>query len=186
MPFELNCGYHPWILYKEEVNPHSHSKSTDELSKQLRELIVIYCENFYHAQELQKQAHDKKVKLWSYAPSEKVGLNSKFIKTKRNHKLEAKFFRPFWVFYSVGKQAYKLDLFRNRKTYNIFHILLLEQDTTRKGWEFSVPEFEPGNNKEYEVEGIQGNAVYTKEGDGHLPRLYYLVAWKSYPKEENT
>ena len=31
---------------------------------------------------------------------------------------------------------------------------LLEQDITRKGREFLVPEFEPGNNKEYEVEAI--------------------------------
>ena len=38
-----------------------------------------------------------------------------------------------------------------------------------------VPEFELGNNKEYEVEAIQENAVYTKEADGHLPGFYYLV-----------
>ena len=49
-----------------------------------------------------------------------------------------------------------------------------------------VPEFKSGNNKEYEVEVIQDSAVYTKEADRHLPGLYYLVAWKSYPKEKNT
>ena len=53
---------------------------------------------------------------------------------------------------------------------------LLEQDITRKGREFSVPEFEPGDNKEYEVEAIRDSAVYTKEADGHLLGLYYLVA----------
>ena len=54
------------------------------------------------------------------------------------------------------------------------------------GWEFLVPEFEPGNNKHYEVEAIRDGAVYAKEADGHLLRLYYLVTWKGYLKENNT
>ena len=52
--------------------------------------------------------------------------------------------------------------------------------------EFSAPEFEPGDDKEYEVGAIRDSAVYTKKADRHLLGLYYLVAWKSYPKEENT
>ena len=62
---------------------------------------------------------------------------------------------------------------------------LLEQDTTKKGREFSVPEFEPDNDKEYELEAIRDSAVYAKEADGHFPGLYYLVVWKGYPNEEN-
>ena len=46
----------------------------------------------------------------SYSLSEKVWLNSKYIKTKRNQKLEAKFFRSFRVLYLVGNQVYKLEL----------------------------------------------------------------------------
>ena len=49
-----------------------------------------------------------------------------------------------------------------------------------------VPEFEPGDDKEYEVEAIRDSTVYAKETDRHLPGLYYLVAWKGYPEEENT
>ena len=63
---------------------------------------------------------------------------------------------------------------------------LLEQDITRKGWEFLIPEFEPGDNKKYKVEAIRDSAIYAKEADGHFSRLYYLVAWKGYPEEENT
>ena len=48
-----------------------------------------------------------------------------------------------------------------------------------------MPEFEPGDNKEYEVEVIRDSAVYVKEVDGYLPGLYYLVAWKGYSEEEN-
>ena len=109
-PFELNCGHHPGISYKEDVNPHSKFKAIDELSNELRELMIVCRENLHHAQELQKRAHDKGVRPRSYTPGNKVLLNSKHIKTKQNRKLEAKFFGPFQVLHPVRKQVYKLEL----------------------------------------------------------------------------
>ena len=93
--FELNYGYYSRMLYKEDVNSRSQSKSADKLSKELRELMIICWKNLYHAQELQKWAYNKGVKPRSYAPGKKVWLNSKYIKAKCNRKLEAKFFGPF-------------------------------------------------------------------------------------------
>ena len=90
LPFELNCGYHSWMSYKEEVDSHSKSKSADELSPELRELMIVCWENLYHAQELQKRAHNKGVKPRSYAPSDKVWLNSKYIKTKKKLEVRGK------------------------------------------------------------------------------------------------
>ena len=49
--FVLNCGYHPQISYKNNINPCSKSKSADKLSTELRELIIIYRENLHHAQK---------------------------------------------------------------------------------------------------------------------------------------
>ena len=63
---------------------------------------------------------------------------------------------------------------------------LLEQDTIKKKQEFSMPKFEPGDNKEYKVKTIQDSAAYIKKTDRYLPRLYYLVAWKGYSKEKST
>ena len=74
---------------------------------ELRELMNVCRQNLLHAQNFQKQTHNKGVKPWSYSPREKVWLNSKYIKTKCNQKLEAKFFGPFPVLHLVGKQAYK-------------------------------------------------------------------------------
>ena len=39
----------------------------------------------------------------------------------------------------------------------------------------SVPEFEKGNDKKYEIEAIQDSTVYAKEADRYLLGLYYLV-----------
>ena len=72
----------------------------------------------------------------------------------------------------------------------MFHVSPLEQNITRKGQvSKEVPEIDVSNNdsKEYEVEAIWDSAIYAnKLESGHLPGLYYLVAWKGYSKEENT
>ena len=102
-PFELNCGYHPRVFYEEDLDPRSKSRTAEELSSELRELMTVCQQNLHHAQELQKQAHDKGVKPRSYAPGDKVWLSSKHLKTKRNRKLEAKFLGLFRVLHLVGK-----------------------------------------------------------------------------------
>ncbi len=167
-PFELNCDYYPRVSFKEDVYPHSRSRSANELAEELRELIEVCCQNLLHAQELQMKANDKGVKSRSYTPGKKVWLNSKYIKTNRNKKLKSKVFEPFRVLHAIGKQAYKLELPVNWKIHNVFHVSLLEQDTTRKGRvdNKALPkkekelEFEAGGNKEYEVEAIIDSAVY--------------------------
>ena len=61
----------------------------------------------------------------------------------------------------------------------MFHILLLEQDTTKKGLvSKEIPELDAGNkdSKEYKVEIIWDSAVYANKLKlGHLLNLYYLV-----------
>ena len=190
-PFKLNCGFYPRVFFESDVDPCSRSCSADKLAKELRELIDICQQNLLHAKNVQKRANDKSVKSQSYALGEKVWLNSKYIKTKRNRKLEAKFFGLFQILYPVGKQAYKLDLPTKWKIHDVFHMSLLEQDTTRKGRMnelFSEPEpkFDTGNNKEYEVEVIIDSVIYAKEAKKHLLDLYYLVFWKGYLEEEST
>ncbi len=101
--FKLNCGYHSRVYFEEDVDPRLRSRSANKLVEELRELIEVWYQNLLYAQELLKRAHDKGVKTRSYAPSEKVWLNSKYIKMKKNKKLESKFFRLFWVLHAVEK-----------------------------------------------------------------------------------
>ena len=42
------------MLYEKEIDLRSKSKSVDKLSAELRELMIVYQENLYHAQEVQK------------------------------------------------------------------------------------------------------------------------------------
>ena len=54
--YELNCGYHLCVSYKEEkiLNPRSKSKIAEELSSKLRELMIVCQQNLHHTQKLQK------------------------------------------------------------------------------------------------------------------------------------
>ncbi len=125
-PFKLNCDYYSRVSFKKDVDSRLRSRSTNKLAEELRKLMEVCCQNLLHAQKLQKRAHDKGVKSRNYGLGEKVWLNSKYIKTKRNKKLESKFFGPFQVLYIVEKQTYKLELPTKWKIYNVFHMLLLE------------------------------------------------------------
>ena len=80
-PFELNCSYYFWMLYKKKIDPYSKFQSTDKLSVKLRELIIVCQENLYYIQECQKRAYNKRVKPQSYVLGNKIWLNSKYIKT---------------------------------------------------------------------------------------------------------
>ena len=52
-PFELNSGYHSWMSYKDNIDSYFKLKSADNLSAELKELMIVYRENLYHAQEIQ-------------------------------------------------------------------------------------------------------------------------------------
>ncbi len=125
-PFEFNCGYHPRVSFKEDVDPRLRFYSANKLAEDLRELIKVCCQILLHVQELEKRANDKGAKSRSYASDKKVWLNSKYIKTKRNKKLESKFFGPFQVLHVVEKQVYKLELPTKWKIHDIFYVSLLE------------------------------------------------------------
>ena len=49
IPFELNCGYHPWMLYKKKVDLRSKFKSANKLLAELRKLIIICQKNLHQA-----------------------------------------------------------------------------------------------------------------------------------------
>ena len=105
-------------------------------------------------------------------------LNNKYIKTKQNRKLKTKFFEPFKVLHPVEKQVYKLEISQNWKIHDVFHILLLEQETTMKGQVEEIQlELNVGDGEDYKVEAIWDSTVYTKESESdHLLGFNYLVS----------
>ena len=61
------------------------------------------------------------------------------------------------MLHQVSKQVYKLELPKKWKIHDVFHIFLLKKNTTKKKQLNDKQldfEFEAGNNKEYEINGI--------------------------------
>ena len=48
-PFELNCRYHLQVSYKEDLDLHSKSRTVEELSFELQELMTICQQNLHNA-----------------------------------------------------------------------------------------------------------------------------------------
>ena len=92
----------------------------------------------------------------------------------------------------MNSQAYKLELPKQWRIYNVFYVFLLEQNTTKKEQvdKNTAEQLEckaGGNKKKYKVEGIYDNAIYARKSEtGHVLGFYYLVSWKSYPKNKRT
>ncbi len=54
-------------------------------------------------------------------------------------------------------------------------MLLLKQDTRKKGQVETARELDKGNSKEYKVKAICDNVVFVKKSESYISGLYYLV-----------
>lgn len=71
--FELNCGYHLQVSYKEDVNPRFRSLLVEKLILEPQKLMLVCQNNVFCIQKFQKQSSNKEIKTRSYARSNKVG-----------------------------------------------------------------------------------------------------------------
>ena len=64
---------------------------------------------------------------------------------------------------------------------------LQKQDSINKKCVKKILKLDAGNrnSKEYKVEAIQNNVVYTRESEGYLSKFYFLAELKDYLEEEN-
>lgn len=102
-----------------------------------------------------------------------------------------KFSGSFQVIYQVGKQTYTLKLPTRQRIHDVFYILPLKQNITRREYVNELvelePELHPGKNKEYEIETLKDYIVITsKTARDQLPGLFYLIFWKDYLEAKDT
>ena len=128
MPFKLNCCYHPQVFFEDNIYPCSRSCSANKLVKKLKELMNICQQNLFHAQELQKRAHNKSIKPRYYTSGEKIWFNSKYIKTKQHPKFKAKFF-GFFKSYIQLKNKHTNQIFSPNRKSTMFFICYYQSRT---------------------------------------------------------
>ena len=93
----------------------------------------------------------------------------------------------FQILHPISKQTYKLKLPKKYKIYNVFYILRLEQNITKKRQVNNMQlKFEDGNNEKYKVNDILNSVVNANKSiTEQLLRLYYRVLCKNYFEEKN-
>ena len=107
------------------------------------------------AYESQKEHHDRYTSRMLFDSGEKVWLSVKNIRITRPYKkLDYKRHVPFTVLKVVGRQAYRLDLFKTMKIYPVFYVSLLEAYKGSNDDEKPPPPILQDDIEEYEVEQV--------------------------------
>ena len=70
--FEFNYSYYPKVLFEENINFCLRYCFVEKLARKLRKPIEICYQNLFHIQELQKKAHNKRIKSSSYTLGKKI------------------------------------------------------------------------------------------------------------------
>ncbi|KAF8652823.1 hypothetical protein AX16_004146 [Volvariella volvacea WC 439] len=181
-PFYLMMGYHP-----KAIPDHPEPSYIPDINKRLRILMEARKE----ATTTHKLARANMMK-WNtsrYTPfkvGEQVWLEAKNIKTHRiTKKLAPKREGPFRITKVLGPVTFQLELPKQWKIHNVFHMSLLTpyRENDIHGPNFINPPSEIINDEEeWEVENIIKHRWIGPKRKRHIE---YLIAWKGYPSSEN-
>ena len=50
--FKLNYGYHPYVSYEKDLDPHSKLITAEKPFSKLQNFMIVYQQNFHHTQKL--------------------------------------------------------------------------------------------------------------------------------------
>lgn len=177
-PFFANYGYNPKATLTLDVsvrdpNAHDFSRSLSELHDYCREQLAVT----QSQTQVPANRHRSPIPE-SFAPGEKVWLNTKNIKTSRpSENLDHKRLGPFTILSRIGSSAFRLDLPRSmRFLHPVFHVNLLSpyrSNTIPNRHQPPPPPIEIDGHTEYEVIAI----LDSKRLRG---KLHYLVRWAGH------
>jgi Chromo (CHRromatin Organisation MOdifier) domain len=132
-----------------------------------------------------KSKYDSHKKPITYKEGQKVWLDiSNFTSERPSKKLDHRRYGPFNILEKCGSSSYRLKLPKTWKIFPIFNEALLTLYAPP-----SFPSQQPehdrpppeiiDNDEEYEIEEILDSRV-------HRNKLYYLIHWLSYPRDEDS
>ncbi|QRV89304.1 Retrotransposable element Tf2 protein [Ceratobasidium sp. AG-Ba] len=173
--FETVYGMHPrWDLTDLKVN----APNADNMANSMQEIWdeVIASMEFHRSKEDTPKRE--------YKIGDKVWLVSQNVTTRRpSKKLDSKKLGPFVISEKISSHAYRLDLPKTMKSYNVFHINLLAPFTEDKDFHRRQarppPIITEEGEEQYEVDHV---VAWEQRKNG----LYYQIRWKGYDPIEDT
>ncbi|QRV88083.1 Retrotransposable element Tf2 protein [Ceratobasidium sp. AG-Ba] len=173
--FETVYGMHPrWDLTDLEVNAPNAADMANSMQEIWDEVIA--------SMEFHKSKEDAPKR--EYKIGDKVWLVSQNVTTRRpSKKLDSKKLGPFVISEKISSHAYRLDLPKTMKSYNVFHINLLAPFTEDKDFHRRQarppPIITEEGEEQYEVDHV---VAWEQRKNG----LYYQIRWKGYDPIEDT
>ena len=94
--------------------------------------MIVFKKRLHNSQKHQIKYKNVRIKVIKFQIKDYVHLNEKNIRIKRNRKLKWKQFESFKIFEKIENQTYKLNLFKQWRIHDIFHVLLLKKNFKRE------------------------------------------------------
>ena len=154
-PFYLNYGRHPKsptdFAFKSPVEP------SESFPAKMKESLERAKDCMRIAQERQSRYASKKRRDLEFQVGDIVMLDSKNLKLKMEgaHKLGHRFIGPYKILKRVGPVSYELELTKDMRIHDVFHVSLLRPYHKREGdSEGAPPALMPSGDIHHEVEAV--------------------------------
>ena len=175
-PFELLYGESPVAI--PTTFKHTKYPSIEEWINR----IIKDREEALAAHELAQRriAERRKNTFIPFIKGQKVWLDTQNLKTSYHKKMTPKQEEPFKIKEVMGPVTYWLELPRDWKIHNVFHVVLLKPytETDVHGENYTQPP--PELLEEQEVYKVKMIVKHRKQGRGSQ----YFIKWKGYPIKE--
>jgi hypothetical protein len=182
-PFFSNIGRNPNFHIATTPIESAKNPAVKEGVERIHAIQTELTEHLQHAAaEMKKYADRHRLDPEPFEVGSRVFLSSENIKTIRpSNKLDFKHFGPYTILQRIGQLCYQLDLPKDMKIHNVFHVNLLtrERMNTFEGRHIDPPPaIITDMEAHYEVEEI--HAMKVNRG-----RIFYLVKWLGYDIQHN-
>jgi hypothetical protein len=168
------------------ATPNSKIESLNQMIREMHSVLECARQCMQGAQERSKHYADQRRSVREFEVGQKVFLKvtpkRSGLKLGRSRKLSPRFCGPFQIIKRVGQVAYALDLPKDWKIHNIFHVSLLRRYVSDPAHVLpDLPQVAPEGEMLAEPERIlQVDLQHLRNRSFRR----FLIKWKDYPEDE--
>jgi transposase InsO family protein len=184
-PFFLNFGQHPRTPIGRSAG--TQVPAANDFVTRLETALSTAKLSLRAAQDRQKSFADQSRRDVVYGVGQKILLSTQNFRLANpgSRKLLPRWVGPFQILERIGQVAYKLDMPKNLKMHNVFHVSLLKPYRSDGRVQPPPPPIELENSLEFEVERLLDHRQ-VKRGRSKSLKKEFLVKWLGYGPEHNT
>ena len=183
-PFYMNSGQHPLTPHTYTL-PQTNCPSANDVYLDYKARLERSKCFLEAAQSRQKKFYDARHREVEFNEGDDILLSTKNISLKHpgSRSLMPRYIGPFKIIKKYSPLVYRLELPKNCRLHDVFHVSLLAPYRADGNYQPPPPELTLDGEMEYEVEMILRHVEY---GRGKQKNFRYYVKWRYYGPEHNT